>query len=793
MKTRTASSCLRLAKAAGVATVLTLAWISTPDASAQLGSLIVTITSPSSGATVSGTIPVNADVTIIGSLTVQYVQFKLDGVNLGAADTTSPYSIQWNTTTASNGSHTLTAVARDILGINWSSDPVTVTVSNDTTPPTVAITSPASGAAVRGTIAVNANASDNVGVAGVQFKLDGANLGVEDTASPYSVSWNTTIAGDGSHTLTAVARDAAGNTTTSSSVTVTVDNTPPTVTIDQAAGQADPTSTSPINFTVVFSEPAGDFTSADVTISGTAGGTKTVVVSGGPATFNVAVSGMTTSGTVIASIVAGAAVDAAGNASTASTSTDNTVTFNAADTTPPTVSITSPASGAAVRGTITVSANASDNVGVAGVQFKLDGANLGAEDTASPYSVSWNTTTASEGSHTLTAVARDAAGNTTTSSAVTVTVDNTPPTVTINQAAGQADPTSTSPINFTVVFSEPAGDFTSADVTISGTAGGTKTVVVSGGPATFNVAVSGMTTSGTVIASIGAGVAHDAAGNPNVASTSTDNTVTFNAADTTPPTVSILTPASGAAVRGTIPVSANASDNVGVAGVQFKLDGANLGAEDTASPYSVSWDTTGASNGSHTLTAVARDAAGNTATSSAVTVTVDNTPPTVTINQAAGQADPTSASPINFTAVFSEPVGDFSGADVTISGTAAGTKTVAVSGGPATYNVAVSGMTTGGTVIASIGAGLVHDAAGNANTASTSTDNTVTFSVADTTPPTVAITSPASGAAVRGTITVSANASDNVGVAGVQFQLDGANLGAEDTASPYSVSWSTTG
>ncbi len=72
----------------------------------------------------------------------------------------------------------------------------------------------------------------------------------------------------------------------------------------------------------------------------------------------------------------------------------------------------------------------SDNVGVVGVQFLLDGANLGAEDTTSPYSVSWNTATAAIGSHTLTARARDAAGNTTTSAAVTVTVpDTTAPTV----------------------------------------------------------------------------------------------------------------------------------------------------------------------------------------------------------------------------------------------------------------------------------------------------------------------------------------------------------------------------
>jgi len=102
----------------------------------------------------------------------------------------------------------------------------------------------------------------------------------------------------------------------------------------------------------------------------------------------------------------------------------------APDTTPPTVSITAPASGATVSGTaVTVSATASDNVGVAGVQFKLDGANLGAEDTVSPYAVAWNTTTATNGSHTLTGVARDAAGNTATSAGVSVTVNNTGPSL----------------------------------------------------------------------------------------------------------------------------------------------------------------------------------------------------------------------------------------------------------------------------------------------------------------------------------------------------------------------------
>jgi len=99
----------------------------------------------------------------------------------------------------------------------------------------------------------------------------------------------------------------------------------------------------------------------------------------------------------------------------------------APDTIPPTVSITAPANGATVSGTaVTVSATASDNVGVAGVQFKLDGANLGADDTTAPYSVTWNSTTATNGSHTLTEVARDTAGNMATSAGVSVTVNNTP-------------------------------------------------------------------------------------------------------------------------------------------------------------------------------------------------------------------------------------------------------------------------------------------------------------------------------------------------------------------------------
>jgi hypothetical protein len=192
----------------------------------------------------------------------------------------------------------------------------------------------------------------------------------------------------------------------------------------------------------------------------------------------------------------------------------------AADTTPPTVSVTAPADGATVSGLVTLTATASDNVGVAGVQFLVNGGPVGAEDTGSPYSLSALTTAANNGTYLVTARARDTAGNTTTSAPVTIIVDNTAPTVAITSAGG--------------------------------------------------------------------------------------------------------------AVSGLVTLTATASDNVGVAGVQFLVNGGPVGAEDTGSPYSLSAPTTAANNGTYTLTAVARDAAGNTTTSAPVTITV-NTPPAVTV------------------------------------------------------------------------------------------------------------------------------------------------------------------
>src|SRR5262249_10335327 len=99
----------------------------------------------------------------------------------------------------------------------------------DATAPTGAVSSPAPGATGSGTVNVTASASHDVAVGGVQFLLDGQPLGAGDRVAPYSASWDSLKVVNGSHTLSARIRDLAGNTTTTSGTTVTVNNAADTV------------------------------------------------------------------------------------------------------------------------------------------------------------------------------------------------------------------------------------------------------------------------------------------------------------------------------------------------------------------------------------------------------------------------------------------------------------------------------------------------------------------------------------------------------------------------------------
>jgi hypothetical protein len=441
------------------------------------------------------------------------------------------------------------------------------------------------------------------------------------------------------------------------------DVTPPSVSIDQAASQSDPTASSPILFTVVFSEPVSDFVTGDVTVGGSALPT-TALVSGSGTTYTVSVSGMSATGFVTASIAPGRAHDAANNPNTASSSLDNTVQYTPLA---PAVTIslapgTGEPSGPNRSGAFRIAFSAViDPASFSTADLSLASSTAsgalkgGLVPEVAGLTYILPVSAGGDGTIVLTMAVGGACaaghfvGGTcdagfgslpATNTDNQLLWDQTRPGVSLNQAVGQADPTTVSPIAFTLTFSEPVTGLTASDLTLSGTAH-PATVAISGvGPA-YTLTVSGMSSSGTVSVAMNSAVVVDTALNSNTASTSVDNTVQF---------------------------------------------------------------------------------------------VLDTTPPSVTINQAAGQVDPTSNSPIVFAVQFSEAVADFVTGDVTVGGSALPTSAV-VSGSGTTYTVAVSGMSAPGSVIATIAAGRAHDAAGNSSLASTSVDNTVTFTAPTTVQP----------------------------------------------------------
>jgi hypothetical protein len=363
----------------------------------------VVLTAPSHNAYVKGLVSLTADAT--DSEGVAKVEFYVDGTLLGT-DPSAPYELSWDSTTLADGAHALSAKAYGPLGIPSTSASVGVNVDNHA--PDAALTSPVPGAFLRGSVTLAATSSDTVGVARVEF-YDGATLLGTDSSAPYSLSWNTANATNGAHTLTVKAFDSAGNTVTSAGVTVTVDNTAPTTALTAPAQNAS------VRGTVLVSATASDNLGVE-RVEFYAGGTLLGTVITEPYGVSWDTTAVAT-GSVIT--LTTRAYDAAGNVTV---SAGRTVTV---DHTAPGVAITSPANGTSfsfLTFSTTIQASASDNVGVTQVVF-YDGASVIGSDTTAPYSVSWNLTNASKGTHTLTARAHDAAGNVTTSAPISVKVN----------------------------------------------------------------------------------------------------------------------------------------------------------------------------------------------------------------------------------------------------------------------------------------------------------------------------------------------------------------------------------
>ncbi len=705
----------------------------------------------------------------------------------------------------------------------------------DTTAPTVLISSPAEGATVSGNTTVSAAASDDVDVVGVQFLLDGVSLGAEDTVPPFSISWDTTLADNGAHILSARARDAAGNTGTAPAINVTVSNTADPAQVGQWEGPFNwPLAPVHIHLlrtgeVLMWDEESGGlsarlwnpttntFTSVPNNSSNLFGSGHSfladgrLLVAGGhtgafsgipdvnvfdPGTSSWALttamtssrkyatavtlsdgrvlvlSGLTTCETCVATtpeifdpiattwtqlggatmalplhpysmlLSDGRVVEVGSDQGSAVThaleipaqvwarvdplllESGSAALYRPrkilasgryADPAAPAVSslsntwvldLTQPAPAwrqtanmVSPRAFHTLTLLPDGTVLATGGSRRTDG-----QDTSQAVFEPelWNPAT-----ETWTKMARMQRPRLFQSVAlllpdgrVLVAGGYRPPYV--EQTAEVYSPpylfkgarptitTVPATINYnTSFFLETPDGAGIGQVTLLGA--GSMTRTFNGGQRflelSFQVTTGGLTVQAPANGSLAPPGYYllfilNSNGVPSVGS------FVRVAASPVFPSVRITTPSSGSTVSGMVTVAAEASDDSGVAGVQFRVDGANSGPEDTVFPYSMGLDTATLTNGLHVLSAVARDTDGNLSTSADVLITVSNT--------------------------------------------------------------------------------------------------------SDTSPPTAAVTSPASGATLSGTVRILAEATDDVGVVGVQFLLNGANLGAEDTVAPFSFDWNTT-
>jgi hypothetical protein len=594
-----------------------------------------------------------------------------------------------------------------------------------------------------------------VGLTTADFVATASGTGVVETISMtgggFQYSITLTVTGEGTFQLDLPAgavTDAAGNPNVPQPADnrITRDTTGPSVTVSQHPTQADPTRDGSMVFVVHFSETVNGFEAGDVVVGGPArpASPEILITPAGGGDYWVEVRGVTSDGAVTVSVPAGAAFDAALNQSLASTATDNSVTR---DTVGPTVTINQADSQSdPTRDSAEFTAIFSEPVtgfGVADLVVPGDvGVSVSGSGAVYTVELFYFGGDLERGLSTsiVAGAAVDTAGNASAASTSTdngVWLDRDPPGVTIDQGSGQADPTFTLPIHFDVYFDEAIVGFTASDVTLSGSAEGldfaTKTLTsIAGGG--FRVAVGGLlNTTGTVIATI-AGVATDLAGNGNEASTSTDNSVTI---DTLASSVTInqapgqTDPVAGGSVINfrvvfQKPVTGFTSAGVSVSGSAPGAGSASKVVTGSGAVYNVA---VSGITGTGTVTATvlagaAVDVNGTpaaTSTSTDNTVTVDTVRPTVTINRAASQADPSNSSTIHFTVVFSEPVTGFAGGDVTLGGTAYRGESASVSGSGTTYDVAVAltGSSDDGTFTASVVANAAIDIVGNTSFAST--------------------------------------------------------------------------
>jgi uncharacterized protein YkwD len=565
----------------------------------------ISITQPASGATVSGTASIQGTAADAAALTT--ITVSLDGGASGVATGLQNWNYAVDTTKLSNGAHTVAATATNQAGLTaTASRSFTVDNSVTSTIPTLTIDKPAQGVTVFGTIDFQGKATSSQPIVSVYVSVDFVSFDLATGLNAWTYRVDTTKLSDGMHTFNVQARDSSGGRTSATSQFV-VNNTakPPAVSIAQPANNA------VLSGTVLLAGTASDAVGlADVELSIDQG--PQVPVTGrqnwtytldttrfSNGSHTMTVTAMNTSGLTVAATV--------------------TVTVsNGATSQPPTVAIVSPAPGATVSGIASILGTAGDAVGLKTVMFTMDGGAPVAVSGLQNWTYALDTTNLSNSSHTLAVTATNQAGLSTTASQ-SLMVSNAgsappaAPTVSLVSPFNNASFALGSPIAISASASAGAGSIAKVDFFRDGVLVGTAVNSpysiswTSQTAGIFALTARVTTSTGTTATSLPVSVKVTAASNPLL-------------------TVQITRPSDNSGYRGvptaSVPIQAIAAEPGGqIVKVVFSANGTPIG-ESTAAPFEFVWS--GVSPGSYTLTATAIDAAGATAASTPVSVTVFN-------------------------------------------------------------------------------------------------------------------------------------------------------------------------
>lgn len=712
---------------------------------------VISLTSPAGASSFDAPAVVTIAANASDSDGVDRVEFY-NGSTLLASDSTAPYTFNW--TNVLPGSYAISAKAVDVKGYSTTTTVATISVINST--PVISLTSPVANTLydAPASIQMSADASDNDGVARVEF-YNGSNLLATDNTAPYAFTWNNVV--PGTYTLSAKVYDVKGYVATSALNAVQVINSNPDVVLTSPAPGAQADAPATINITATATDADGI-----ARVEFYNGTTLLATDNTAPYTFNWT---NVMPGSYAISVKA---IDVKGYSTISDTAAVTVINSN------PLVSLTAPATGTTTDApaTIRIAADANDQDGIARVEF-YNGAVLLGTDSSAPFEYLLNNV--QPGTYTFSVKAVDVKGYTSTSATAAVTVVNSNPEVVLTAPASGSNLETPASVRIAANASDVDGIarvefYQGTTLLATDNSAPYEFMWTSVAPGTYTISARAIDVKGYTTTT------------PSTAITM------VNAA----PVVALTSPVAGSSFQApaTVVVAANASDADGIARVEFLRNGVVVNT-DSVAPYGFTW--TNAAGGTYSFTARAIDTRGLATTSAAASITIAGDKPIVKLTSPVANAIFTAPGSVRLTATASDADGIqrvefYQGTtllitektapyDQTWSNVAAGTYTVQARAYDKLGNMTLSNVAT-----ITVKAPVL--------TTTNTTVNTTTQTTTTSSQPVVTLTSPLNGAVYNApaSFTLSANASDADGISKVEFYQGNKLIDVEYKA-PYTFNY----